>query len=73
MRSATSAEARPTIGQNCSAVCTNEGGHIEMHSGSNERRKAPRISRGLLSKPRATEPRAKRETRSVLCHSLVVD
>jgi hypothetical protein len=32
-----------TIGQNCSAVCTNEGDHIEMHSW----REAPCASRGL--------------------------
>ena len=38
----------------------------------NERRKAPRISRGLLSM-QATKLQAKRETRSVLHHSLVVD
>ena len=62
---------RPTIGQNCSAVCTNKGGHRDAFS--NERRQALRISRGLLSRPRATEPRAKQETRSVVCHSLVVD
>ena len=62
---------RPTIGQNCSAVCTNKGGHRDAFL--NERHKAPRILRGLLSRPHATEPQAKRETRSVLCHSLVVD
>ena len=38
---------RPTIGQNCSAVCTNKGGHRDAFS--NERRKAPRVLRGLLS------------------------
>ena len=34
--------------------------------------KAPRVSRGLLAKQAlllATEPRAKREARSVLCHT----
>ena len=55
---------RPMIGQNCSAVCTNKGGHRDAFS--NERREAPCVSRGLLSRPRATEPRAKRETRSIL-------
>ena len=40
---------------------------------SNERREVPHVSRGLLSRPRATEPQVKRETRSVLCHSLVVN
>ena len=62
MRSSTSSE-----GPQFSAVCTNKGGHRDAFS--NQQRKAPRISRGQ----QATEPRAKRETRSVLCHSLVVD
>ena len=52
-------------GQNCSAVCTNEGGHRVAFS--SEWHEAPRVLRGLL------EPRAKREARSVLCHSLMVD
>ena len=46
---------------------------IEMHSRRNERCKAPHVSRGLLSRPLATEPRVKREMRSILRHSLVVD
>ena len=58
---------RPTIGQNCSAVCTNKGGHRDAFS--NERREAPRVSRACSA---GTEPQAKQETKSVLCHSLVV-
>ena len=52
---------------------------IDSDAFSNERREASRVSRGLLSmlacRPRTTEaePQAKRETRSVLCYSLVVD
>ena len=48
---------RPTIGQNCSAMCINKGSHRDAFS--NERRKVPHISRGLLSRPHATEPRVK--------------
>ena len=51
-----------TIGQNCSAVCTNKGGHRAAFS--NERRKVPCVSRGLLSRPRATEPQVKQNMRS---------
>ena len=71
MRSATSSEGP----RYCSAVCTNKGGHKDAFS--NEWRKALRVSRGLAAqacRPHATstEPRVKRETRSVLCHSMVV-
>ena len=55
---------RPTIGQICSAVCTNKGGYRDAFS--SERRKAPHVSEGLLSRLHATEPRTKQETRSVL-------
>ena len=44
---------RPMIGQICSVVCTNKGGHRDAIS--NERHKAPRISRGLLSRPPTLE------------------
>ena len=54
-----------------SAVCTNKGGHRDTFS--NVRLEAPRVSRDLLSRPHATKPQAKREMRSVLCHSLVID
>ena len=57
---------RLTIGQNCSTVCINEGGHRDAFS--NERHEVLGISRG-----QATEPQAKREARSVLYHTLVVD
>ena len=40
---------RPTIGQNCSAMCTNKGGH--KNAFLNERREVLRVSRGLLSRP----------------------
>ena len=37
---------------------------------SNDRQKAPRVSRGRLAKQAlALEPRAKREAKSVLCHT----
>ena len=38
---------RFTIGQNCSAVCTNKGGHRDAFS--NERCEVLRVLRGLLS------------------------
>ena len=65
---------RLTIGQNCCAVCTNEGqglGAIEMHS----RARASDASAARFDRParQATEPRAKREAISALCHGLVVD
>ena len=44
---------RATINQNCSAVCTNKGGHRDAFLILNERREVLRISRGLLSRPRA--------------------
>ena len=44
---------RPTIGQNCSAVCTNKGGHRDAFS--SERREALRVSRGLPSRPLSLE------------------
>ena len=59
------------IGQNWSAVRKNKGGHRDAFL--NERHEAPHVFRGLLSRPCATKPQAKQETRSVLCHSLVVD
>ena len=37
---------RPTIGQNCSAICTNKGGHRDAFS--NEWHKVLRVLRGLL-------------------------
>ena len=40
---------RPMIGQNCSAVCTNKGGHRDTFS--NKRREVPHVSRDLLSTP----------------------
>ena len=55
---------RPTIGKNCSAVCTNKGGHRDAFS--NERREAPRVSRGLLSM-QATCHRASSEARDEVC------
>ena len=55
---------RPTIGQNCSAVCTNKDGHRDAFS--NERHEAPRISRGLLSM-QATCHRALSEVRYKVC------
>ena len=45
---------------------------IEMNSQTNSAKRRT-FQKGLLSRPRATEPQAKRETRSVLCHSLMVD
>ena len=60
------------IGQNCCAVCTNKGcqglGAIEMHF------RAAYISAACFDRPawQATEPRAKREAMSALCHGLVV-
>ena len=52
---------RPTIGQNCSTVYTNKGGHRDAFL--NEWCEAPCVSRGLLifSRPCATKPQAKRE------------
>ena len=44
---------RPMIGQNCSAMCTNNSGHRDVLS--NKWRKAPRVSRGLLSRPTSLE------------------
>ena len=43
-------------------------GHRDAFLSSSKQCKAPRVSTR-----QATEPRAKREARSVLCHSLVVD
>ena len=48
MHSTTSSELRPTIDQNCSAVCTNKGGHRDAFS--NQPHEAPRVLRGLLSR-----------------------
>ena len=64
---------RPMIGQNCSAVCTNKGGHRDAFL--NKRKRCVFRAREACSacRPHATEPRAKRETRSVLYHALVVD
>ena len=59
---------RPMIGQNCSAVCTNKGGRGDAFS----LEQMARFERPA-QQATATEPRAKRETRSVLRHSLVVD
>ena len=65
---------RLMIGQNCCAVCTNKvararGAAIEMHS------RASGTSATRFDRPawQATEPRAKREAMSALCHGLVVD
>ena len=63
---------RPTIGQNCSAVCTNKGGHRDTFSLERTAWSAARFERPA-QQATATEPQAKRETRSVLRHSLVVD
>ena len=52
IRSSTNSE-RLTIGQNCSAVCTNKGGHRDTFS--SERHKAPRILIGLPSRPQSLE------------------
>ena len=46
---------RLTIGQNCSAVCTNKGDH--RNAFSNKQRKAPWVLRGLLSRPLSLEQR----------------
>ena len=51
---------RPTISYNCSAVCTNKGGHRDAFS--NEWCEAPRVSRSLLSM-QATCHRASSEAR----------
>ena len=61
--------------ENCCAVCTNEVAKayraIEMHS----RARASGASAARFDRParQATEPRAKREAMSALCHGLVVD
>ena len=66
---------RLTIGQNCRAVCTNEVakayGAIQMHS----RAQASGASAARFNRParQATEPRAKRDAMSALCHGLVID
>ena len=44
---------RPTIGQNCSAVCTNKGDNRDAFS--NEQRKALCVSRGQLSRSPSLE------------------
>ena len=51
------------IDLNYSAMCTNKAGHRDAFS--NEWRKAPRVSRGLL----AQHSRLRRETISILCHT----
>ena len=61
---------RPTIGQICSSVCTNKGGH--RNASSNKRPKAPRLSRGLLSRPPSLE-QSKRRGLFFVIASLVVD
>ena len=60
---------RLIIGQNCSALCTKEGGHRDAFSSKWYE------ALYVLERPaqQATEPRAKREARSVLCHSLAPD
>ena len=64
---------RLRIGQNCRAVCTKSGlnasGH--RHALSNDRcESAARFERpAKQALALATEPRAKREVRSVLCHT----
>ena len=60
----------PTIGQNCSAVCTNKGGHRDAFS---PEQTAPTPLRFERPAEQATEPQAKQETKSILRHSLVVD
>ena len=64
MRSATSSELRPTIGQKC----TNKGGRRDAFS--NKRRKVPHASRGLLSWPPSLE---RSERQGLFYDSLVVD
>ena len=66
MRSATSSEGPRLV--RIAVPCAQTRVAIEIHSRTNGAKR-----RAFLSRPRATEPRAKRETRSVLCHSLVVD
>ena len=65
---------RLRIGQNCRAVCTKKGGlNASGHRDalSNDRREsAARFKRpAKQALALATEPRAKREARSVLCHT----
>ena len=46
---------------------------IKRHSGTKHCAFREACSYIMLSRPRATEPRAKQEMRSVLCHSLMID
>ena len=50
---------RLTIGQNCSAVCTNKGGHRDAFS--NEQCKALCVSRGMLNRPLSLKRSKKRD------------
>ena len=65
---------RLRIGQNCRAVCTkksglNASGHRDTLS-NDRRESAARFERpDKQALALATEPRAKREVRSVLCHT----
>ena len=57
---------RPTIGQNCSAACTNKPGHRDAFL--NERCEAPHVN---FERPaqQVTKPRPKRKTRSLVVDS----
>ena len=48
---------KPTVGQNCSAMCTNKVSHRAAFL--NKRREVPHVSKGLLSRPPSLE-RSKR-------------
>ena len=62
------------IGQNCSALFTNKDGHRDAFLSSNERCKAPCISKGLLSMPPSLKQSKRRDLFFVMpIDSLMVD
>ena len=61
MRSTVYKSRRLTIGQNCSAVCTNKSGHRDTFLNSNERHEAPCVLRGLFSRPPSLEQSDRRD------------
>ena len=68
MRSATSSEGPRLV--RIAVPCAQTRVAVKMHSQTNGT-EALYVSRGLFSRPQ--KPQAKRETRSILCHSVVVD
>ena len=71
MRSSTSSEGPRLV--RITVLCAQTRVAIEMHSRTNGAKHHAFREACSACRPRATEPRVKRETRSVLYHSLVVD